>query len=75
MGEPPPGPVAARMGPGGDRRDAGPVDIQHWLDTLLEVGEEHWRRAERVLRGGTGPTIVASRFLAVARSLVPAPLP
>jgi membrane-associated protein len=145
------------MGRGGDRREARPVDIQHWLDTLLDtldaippaqlylvlglllvlettmlvglvvpgevallaaattvhspaeylalagvaaaasvvgqsggyligrrfgprlrasragrrIGEEHWLRAERVLRGGTGRAIVASRFLAVAHSLVP----
>jgi membrane-associated protein len=36
-----------------------------------KIGEENWVRAERVLRGGTGRTIVASRFLAVAHSLVP----
>jgi membrane-associated protein len=36
-----------------------------------KIGEEHWLRAERVLRGGTGRAIVASRFLAVAHSLVP----
>jgi membrane-associated protein len=45
-----------------------------WLRTSWagrKVGEEHWRRAERVLRGGTGRAIVASRFLAVAHSLVP----
>jgi membrane-associated protein len=35
------------------------------------IGEEHWRRAERVLRGGAGRAIVGSRFLAVAHSLVP----
>jgi membrane-associated protein len=36
-----------------------------------KIGEENWSRAERVLRGGTGRAIVASRFLAVAHSLVP----
>jgi membrane-associated protein len=36
-----------------------------------KIGEANWLRAERVLRGGTGRAIVASRFLAVAHSLVP----
>lgn len=36
-----------------------------------KIGEGNWVRAERVLRGGTGRAIVASRFLAVAHSLVP----
>jgi membrane-associated protein len=36
-----------------------------------KIGEANWARAERVLRGGTGRAIVASRFLAVAHSLVP----
>jgi membrane-associated protein len=36
-----------------------------------KIGEANWVRAERVLRGGTGRTIVVSRFLAVAHSLVP----
>lgn len=36
-----------------------------------KVGETNWQRAEGVLRGGTGRTIVASRFLAVVHSLVP----
>lgn len=36
-----------------------------------KIGEGNWRRAEEVLRGGTGRAIVASRFLAVAHSLVP----
>ncbi|WP_214404100.1 DedA family protein [Pseudonocardia lacus] len=36
-----------------------------------KIGEEHWVRAEGVLRGGAGRAIVASRFLAVAHSLVP----
>jgi membrane-associated protein len=36
-----------------------------------KIGERNWVRAERVLRGGTGRAIVASRFLAVAHSLVP----
>jgi membrane-associated protein len=36
-----------------------------------KIGESNWRRAEAVLRGGTGRAIVASRFLAVAHSLVP----
>lgn len=35
------------------------------------IGEPHWLRAERVLDGGTGRAIIASRFLAVAHSLVP----
>jgi membrane-associated protein len=36
-----------------------------------KVGEPNWLRAEAVLRGGTGRALVASRFLAVAHSLVP----
>jgi membrane-associated protein len=36
-----------------------------------KIGESNWRRAEAVLRGGTGRAIVGSRFLAVAHSLVP----
>jgi membrane-associated protein len=36
-----------------------------------KIGEPHWVRAERVLAGGAGRAIVASRFLAVAHSLVP----
>jgi membrane-associated protein len=36
-----------------------------------KIGEVNWVRAERLLRGGTGRTIVVSRFLAVAHSLVP----
>jgi membrane-associated protein len=36
-----------------------------------KIGEQHWVRAERVLRGGAGRAIVGSRFLAVAHSLVP----
>ena len=36
-----------------------------------KIGEANWVRAERLLRGGTGRTIVVSRFLAVAHSLVP----
>ena len=36
-----------------------------------KIGEQHWRRAEAVLRGGAGRAIIASRFLAVAHSLVP----
>lgn len=36
-----------------------------------KIGEQHWRRAETVLRGGAGRAIIASRFLAVAHSLVP----
>jgi membrane-associated protein len=36
-----------------------------------KIGEPHWQRAERVLRGGAGRAIVGSRFLAVAHSLVP----
>ncbi len=35
------------------------------------IGEQHWVRAEGVLRGGAGRAIIASRFLAVAHSLVP----
>jgi membrane-associated protein len=36
-----------------------------------KIGEANWMRAEAVLRGGTGRAVVASRFLAVAHSLVP----
>ena len=36
-----------------------------------KIGEPNWGRAEAVLRGGTGRALVASRFLAVAHSLVP----
>jgi membrane-associated protein len=36
-----------------------------------KIGESNWARAEGVLRGGTGRALVASRFLAVAHSLVP----
>ncbi len=36
-----------------------------------KIGEANWDRAEAVLRGGTGRALVASRFLAVAHSLVP----
>jgi membrane-associated protein len=36
-----------------------------------KIGESNWRRAEAVLRGGTGRAIVGSRFLAVVHSLVP----
>jgi membrane-associated protein len=36
-----------------------------------KIGEPNWRRAENVLRGGTGRAVVGSRFLAVAHSLVP----
>jgi membrane-associated protein len=36
-----------------------------------KIGEANWVRAERLLRGGTGRTIVVSRFLAVAHSLLP----
>jgi membrane-associated protein len=36
-----------------------------------KIGEPNWRRAEAVLRGGTGRALVGSRFLAVAHSLVP----
>ena len=36
-----------------------------------KIGDSNWGRAEAVLRGGTGRALVASRFLAVAHSLVP----
>lgn len=50
------------------RRFGGPLRAS-WAGR--KVGERHWLRAERVLRGGAGRAIVVSRFLAVAHSLVP----
>jgi membrane-associated protein len=50
-------------------RGCGPRLRASWAGR--KVGEQHWLRAERVLNGGTGRAVIASRFLAVAHSLVP----